>query len=96
MLNQVIVPDAFGLCIGDQFPDGIKLVVAENENMQSKFVVQKVLELREQNVPLDEIAVLFVVPVVRCQLYEIVHLAELGRRDIVEPADLLPARAAEA
>lgn len=36
-----------------------QLVVAENENIQSKFVVQKVLELREQGVPLDEIAVLF-------------------------------------
>jgi DNA helicase-2/ATP-dependent DNA helicase PcrA len=36
-----------------------QLVIAENENMQSKFVVQKVLELREQNVALDEIAVLF-------------------------------------
>jgi DNA helicase-2/ATP-dependent DNA helicase PcrA len=35
------------------------IVVAETENLQSKFVVQKVLELREQGVPLDDIAVLF-------------------------------------
>lgn len=35
------------------------IVVAENENLQSKFVVQKVLELREQGIPLDSIAVLF-------------------------------------
>lgn len=35
------------------------IVVAENENLQSKFVVQKVLELREQGIPLDTIAVLF-------------------------------------
>jgi DNA helicase-2/ATP-dependent DNA helicase PcrA len=35
------------------------IVVAETENLQSKFVVQKVLELREQGVPLDNIAVLF-------------------------------------
>lgn len=35
------------------------LIIAENENMQSKFVVQKILELREANVPLEEIAVLF-------------------------------------
>jgi DNA helicase-2/ATP-dependent DNA helicase PcrA len=35
------------------------LVIAENENLQSKFVVQKILELREQNIPLEEIAVLF-------------------------------------
>ncbi|MBI1803065.1 MAG: ATP-dependent helicase [Ignavibacteria bacterium] len=36
-----------------------QLVIAENENSQSKFVVQKILELREQNIPLDDIAVLF-------------------------------------
>jgi DNA helicase II / ATP-dependent DNA helicase PcrA len=36
-----------------------QLVSTENENMQSRFVVQKVLELREQGVPLEEIAVLF-------------------------------------
>ena len=35
------------------------IVVAENENLQSKFVVQKVLELREQGIPLNTIAVLF-------------------------------------
>lgn len=35
------------------------IVVAESENFQSKFIVQKVLELREQGVPLDDIAVLF-------------------------------------
>jgi DNA helicase II / ATP-dependent DNA helicase PcrA len=36
-----------------------QLVIAENENLQSKFVVQKVLELREEGIPLQEIAVLF-------------------------------------
>lgn len=35
------------------------IVVAQNENLQSKFVVQKVLELREQAIPLNEIAILF-------------------------------------
>ena len=35
------------------------IVVAADENMQSKFVVQKTLELREQGLPLDDIAVLF-------------------------------------
>jgi DNA helicase II / ATP-dependent DNA helicase PcrA len=35
------------------------IIVAQTENLQSRFVVQKVLELREQNVPLDQIAVLF-------------------------------------
>ena len=36
-----------------------QLVSTENENMQSRFVVQKILELREQGIPLEEIAVLF-------------------------------------
>ena len=35
------------------------LVQAENENDQSRFVCQKVLELREEGVPLPDIAVLF-------------------------------------
>jgi DNA helicase II / ATP-dependent DNA helicase PcrA len=35
------------------------IVVAQSENLQSRFVVQKVLELREQGVPLDDMAVLF-------------------------------------
>jgi ATP-dependent DNA helicase UvrD/PcrA len=35
------------------------VVQAENENWQSRFVCQKVLELREEGVPLEEIAVLF-------------------------------------
>jgi len=34
------------------------LVAAENENYQSRFICQKVLELREEGVPLNEIAVL--------------------------------------
>ncbi len=36
-----------------------QLVSAENENLQSRYVVQKILELREQGIPLKEIAVLF-------------------------------------
>lgn len=36
-----------------------QLVIAANENLQSKFVVQKVLELREEGIPLRDIAVLF-------------------------------------
>jgi DNA helicase-2/ATP-dependent DNA helicase PcrA len=35
------------------------IVIAAEENLQSKFVVQKVLELREEGVPLQDIAVLF-------------------------------------
>jgi DNA helicase-2/ATP-dependent DNA helicase PcrA len=36
-----------------------QLVSTENENLQSRFVVQKILELREQGIPLEEMAVLF-------------------------------------
>lgn len=36
-----------------------QLVSAENENMQSRYVVQKVLTLREEGVPLKEMAILF-------------------------------------
>lgn len=36
-----------------------QLVIAESENTQSKFVVQKILELREEGIALEEIAVLF-------------------------------------
>jgi len=36
-----------------------QLVIAENENLQSRFVVQKILELRESGVPLVDMAVLF-------------------------------------
>jgi DNA helicase-2/ATP-dependent DNA helicase PcrA len=35
------------------------IVVAADENRQSRFIVQKVLELREQGIPLDDIAILF-------------------------------------
>jgi DNA helicase-2/ATP-dependent DNA helicase PcrA len=42
-------------------PDGAPplLIAAENENYQSRFVCQRILELREEGVPLPEIAVLF-------------------------------------
>jgi DNA helicase-2/ATP-dependent DNA helicase PcrA len=35
------------------------IVIAPSENHQSKFVVQKILELREEGIPLNQIAVLF-------------------------------------
>jgi DNA helicase-2/ATP-dependent DNA helicase PcrA len=35
------------------------IVIANDENRQSRFVVQKVLELREQGIPLNDMAVLF-------------------------------------
>lgn len=35
------------------------LIAAENENYQSRFVCQRILDLREEGVPLDEMAVLF-------------------------------------
>ena len=35
------------------------IVAASTENLQSKFIVEKILELREEGVPLEDIAVLF-------------------------------------
>ena len=35
------------------------IVATANENMQSKFIVEKILELREEGVPLQDVAVLF-------------------------------------
>ncbi len=35
------------------------IISAANENMQSRFIVDKILELREENVPLNDMAVLF-------------------------------------
>jgi DNA helicase-2/ATP-dependent DNA helicase PcrA len=42
--------------VNDELP---KIITAENERQQSEFIVQEILELREQDVPLSEIAVLF-------------------------------------
>ena len=42
--------------VSDELP---AIVSAKNENMQSRFIVDKILELREEGVPLEEIAVLF-------------------------------------
>ena len=36
-----------------------QLVIAENENMQSRFVAERILALREEGIPLEEMAVLF-------------------------------------
>ncbi len=35
------------------------IISAANENMQSQFIVERILELREEGVPLNEIAILF-------------------------------------
>jgi len=35
------------------------IVVAQTENLQSRFIIQKVLELREQGIPLQDMAILF-------------------------------------
>lgn len=42
--------------IGGELPG---IVSAANENMQSRFITERILELREEGVPLNEIAVLF-------------------------------------
>jgi ATP-dependent DNA helicase UvrD/PcrA len=58
---------------------GIKptLVEAESERYQSRFVGQKILELREQGVPLEEIAVLF-----RSSFHSFDLELELARRNL--------------
>src|SRR5262249_48051597 len=53
------------------------LVRAEDEHMQSRFVAQRILELREQGVELREIAVLF-----RSSFHSFDLELELQRRDI--------------
>lgn len=53
------------------------LVQAAGENAQSRFVAQKILELREEGVPLDEIAVLF-----RSSFHSFDLEIELSRRDL--------------
>ncbi len=41
---------------GEELP---AIICASNENMQSRFITERVLELREEGIPLEEIAVLF-------------------------------------
>jgi DNA helicase-2/ATP-dependent DNA helicase PcrA len=53
------------------------LVQAAGENAQSRFVAQRILELREEGVPLDEIAVLF-----RSSFHSFDLEIELSRRNL--------------
>jgi DNA helicase-2/ATP-dependent DNA helicase PcrA len=53
------------------------LIAAQSENFQSRFVCQRVLELREEGVPLHDIAVLF-----RSSFHSFDLELELTRRDI--------------
>ncbi|HSE57386.1 MAG TPA: ATP-dependent helicase [Nitrospiraceae bacterium] len=53
------------------------LVEAGSENTQSRFVVQKILELREEGVPLNEVAVLF-----RSGFHSFDLELELSRRNV--------------
>jgi DNA helicase-2/ATP-dependent DNA helicase PcrA len=53
------------------------LVQAVGENAQSRFIVQRILELREEGVPLDEIAVLF-----RSSFHSFDLEIELSRRNL--------------
>jgi DNA helicase-2/ATP-dependent DNA helicase PcrA len=53
------------------------LVQAGGENTQSRFVAQKILELREEGVPLDEMAVLF-----RSSFHSFDLEIELSRREL--------------
>jgi len=53
------------------------LVQAAGENAQSRFIAQKILELREEGIPLSEIAVLF-----RSSFHSFDLEIELSRRDL--------------
>jgi DNA helicase-2/ATP-dependent DNA helicase PcrA len=53
------------------------LIAAENEQFQSRFVCQRILELREEGVPLSDIAVLF-----RSSFHSFDLEIELSRHDI--------------
>ncbi|HJU05355.1 MAG TPA: ATP-dependent helicase [Nitrospiraceae bacterium] len=53
------------------------LVQAAGENAQSRFIAQKILELREEGVPLDEMAVLF-----RSSFHSFDLEIELSKRDL--------------
>ncbi|MFI5396638.1 MAG: ATP-dependent helicase [Candidatus Binatia bacterium] len=53
------------------------LVAAENEQFQSRFICQRILELREEGVPLSEVAVLF-----RSSFHSFDLEIELSRHDI--------------
>lgn len=53
------------------------LVQASGENAQSRFIAQKILELREEGIPLDEVAVLF-----RSSFHSFDLEIELSRREL--------------
>jgi DNA helicase-2/ATP-dependent DNA helicase PcrA len=55
-MNGLYYKELFSKKEGGNLP---QLVIAENENMQSRFVVEKILALREEGIPLEEMAVLF-------------------------------------
>ena len=53
------------------------IVAASTENLQSKYIVEKILELREEGIPLQEIAVLF-----RSSFFSFDLEIELGKANI--------------
>jgi DNA helicase-2/ATP-dependent DNA helicase PcrA len=56
MVRHKFTKELFTNRPGGELPS---IVVAADENRQSRFIVQKVLELREQGIPLNDIAILF-------------------------------------
>ncbi|MEW6298002.1 MAG: UvrD-helicase domain-containing protein [Thermodesulfobacteriota bacterium] len=79
--NQIILQakESYTKNLFTRREQGVKpiLVEAESEHYQSRFVAQKILELREQGVPLDDIAVLF-----RSSFHSFDLELELSRRNI--------------
>ena len=81
LANEIIrgAVEKYSKCLFTQKLDGPLpvLVQAGGENAQSRFIAQKILELREEGVPLDEIAVLF-----RSSFHSFDLEIELSRRDL--------------
>ncbi len=63
-MNGLYYKELFSKKEGGNLP---QLVIAENENMQSRFVVEKILALREEGIPLrrNGSALSLIVPFVR-------------------------------
>ena len=81
LANEIIqgAVEKYSKCLFTRKLDGPLpvLVQAAGENAQSRFVAQKILELREEGVPLDEISVLF-----RSSFHSFDLEIELSRRDL--------------
>ena len=81
LANNIIAsaPEKYSKTLFTRKTEGSRpsIVQAMGENAQSRFIAQKILELREEGIPLDEIAVLF-----RSSFHAFDLELELSRRDL--------------